>query len=501
MRYLKILNAFRFLIILTLGIEFSTLVNICHAQAVGEGIIANVPDGNQTLIQVYNSGGLSIGSFTLDTQNGQRIIAGKWSPTSSVGVFVQKDSSSTFSTIDMSGAVTSSTTLPDGKVNSIFSGDFDNSGSDDFVAIQHISSKARAIIIYNPGIGGTNTAVIQLPTAVLYYSAAYAGNGIVGFLLYNPESTATLSAKTRKQNRKKKAPKNKKGGLVELVDLQGNLVSKFTISKPSDGQIYPFSPDGLCGFAIHSGNKVKTYSHSGAPISTINLPNSNDALVGDFHQTGLVQEMIVPDGATMHFINLTNGVKTSVTFTGFPDLQASLQIQIDQLRNELLLAFQNGASIIELTKIRNQIVTLEDQKRDIGTLSSVGGKHVRLFTGGVGSIEGICDVVRQNPSDGYGGFLAKNADKDGKAVYLTPGGKNFYGAELIKFKSYKVVANLFDDGFGNPDSNGYRKHFRGKKTLQGYGKTIFRAYLKTSVYDSEPQKFCWFISKSSSRID
>ena len=495
--------------IITLCLQALVGLNIAISQTGPDPIIAIAQKSDETILRTYSRTGQAVSEITLTPEQTYKIIYGRWSLSSDILALAKTGKTFTARIFDSAGALLNEFTTPEGDINTIYSTDLDNSGFDDLVVIQHINNRARAVIYYNPGQLSTSPTLISLPVLGLYYSPAIAGTTTVGFLVYNPAGAQVSAARSKSKRKKKnkgnkKTPKPKKpskNGEVYLLDTQGNLVTTYAISRSLDGQILPFSSDGACGFAIREGTALRVYDHSGTMIKEHTVPLTSNPGIGDYSGSGLTNEFLLSEGTRLRFINGVTGTPTYTDLEGFPDQTQLIQDEINKLRTELISKFRGGSSLDELTKIRDQITELEEEKKSLTNASNLALSVSRLFTGGAGAIEGVCDVVFENPQDGYGGFLAKNGDFNGKAVYLTPGGKLYVNAELLKFGSYKVMTKLTDSGYGNPDRNGIRKHFRGKVPITSLGKHIFRAEYKVSSFSQIEEKHCWFIKKPAARID
>lgn len=468
----------------------------------------------KTLIRGYDAAGAPLFEIGLPVNDVTRIISANWSATSSFAIYSKPAKSPGKVTIlNSDSSVAGSLTLPDEPINTLFTADFNNNGAADLVAVIHNGTKAKALIFYDPGISSSSPAAFPLAAQALYYSPALAGKTAVGIFAYNPQGGVAAAKKKNKRAAKKRKGKNKKGknkkkpnnkkssGVVNLLDTAGSLIQSLNIGKSADGQIYPFSNDGNPGFAIRSGAKIKLFNNFGAPLGDFGVPVDAPISFGDFHNSGLTEEILIPSGSELQIYNLSSGAVSQFPLSGLPDQGEALQAEIEKLTKELTDAFRRNASLAEITRIRDRIIELQSQKGNLTSIADIGAPLTRLFTGGAGSIEGVCDVVFENPNDGYGGFLIKNGDFTGKIVVLTPGGRQYYDGELVKFKSYKVMQKLKDSGYGNPDSHGMRKHFRGSGTVTSLGKFIFRAKLKPSLFASTSEYHCWFIKKPASRID
>jgi hypothetical protein len=503
-----VLLTFLGFLLMNISKVFSTLFALSFALMPGisqsqETILAYSPGESQTVIRGYSKVGSTLFELKIDNKDFKSAIAGRWSQSSTLGLITGEAKEGKIRLYNNNGSIAKEISMPNEPVNTIFAADLNNNGYSDLVFIVQTSGKTKAVVFYDPGISSSPETSLTLPTQAMYFAPAIAGTSTVGILAYNPASPKSSAARIFKANSKKKQKKVKKSanGVVQLFDSTGNLVKSFSLKKPADGQIYPFSPDGQCGFAIQNAQKLKAYFSDGTPSKEINLNNENPAVLGNFSDSSNLEEVLIPQSVGLGLLNISSGASSDIALTGLPNQQELLDQEISRITELLVQAYDNEAPLDEIWDYREQLLELSNSRSQITSAANVAGRLARLFTGGAGSIEGVCDKVDETPNDGYGGFLIKNGDYSGKIVILTPGGKDYFNAELLKMGTYKPFQKLSDSGFGNPDSNGARKHFRGNGTIQSLGKFVFRAQIKEGYSDDTVKKHCWFITKSASRID
>lgn len=453
----------------------------------------------QDTIRAYNRSGAAMFEVLINKSDLNQMIFGRWSTRAPIAAISGDEKSRKVKFINEDSSLRSEISLPAEAINTIISADYNNNGYSDLIAIVHVGTKAKAFVYLDPGMAASQPLTINLALQATYYAPAIAGKSTVGILAYKP--AGATNARLRKgAGKKNKQPKAGKGASVFYLDLQGGIVKNFNIPKGPDTQVYSFSSDGACGFAMMDGQKLKAYNSSGSLIKELAVPSGSGQSIGNFSNGANLEEIILTEGKSLKLVNLSSGAESSITLSGLPNQKELVEAQIKALGDELLNAYKNNLSITEINAIREKILALNSKRDSIGNATNVASRLVRLFSGGAGSIEGVCDVVDETPNDGYGGFLVKNGDYSGTIVILTPGGNNYQNAELLKFGTYKAFQKLKDGGYGNPDSNGVRKHFRGKGTVQSLGKFIFRAKLKMG-YEGPVQNHCWYITNPSSRID
>ncbi|MCO6430772.1 MAG: hypothetical protein J5J00_07915 [Deltaproteobacteria bacterium] len=475
-------------------------------------IVAIAKQENHTNIRLYDSSGAPIVEFAVQAPDNAEYLSGAWDSNSSLALLIKSGNDRVIRFFDTQGTVVNELSLSGSSINTVLSSDVDGNGSDELIAIEQNNSRAIMHIFHNPASPAFSKASITLGAAGTYYSAAVLGNKAAGVFAYAPKASgssalskvkAKRAKRKKKKGSKKKAPaSNSKFGIVRLIDFQGNIVSSVAVKSGADAQIFPVSVDGTAGFLLRDGSQVKVFKTSGQPSGSHSIFSDGVIVTGDFSGSGTFRDLLISEGNTLRFIDLVSGTTRDVELQDFSDQVQDIERQIEIVTEQLLEAYRSG-NLNEVDRLREKLIALQQGKQAGSTEGRIAPSLIRLFTGGAGAIEGVCDVVHENPHDGYGGFLIKNSDKDGRIVVLTPGGRNYVKASLLKFGSYKKITDLKDAGYGNPDSSGLRKHFRGSAPVQRYGKFIFRAQLQPHYYDksADGELHCWFVKSPSSRVD
>lgn len=138
-------------------------------------------------------------------------------------------------------------------------------------------------------------------------------------------------------------------------------------------------------------------------------------------------------------------------------------------------------------------------RRNIPTLEDFGFMRQYLLGGSTPSVPdepvviplGCREVVKG--ADGAGGFLWKpKSDTQPGAVVLFPGRETIQFSSVKLLYKKKVIKSLRFSGWGNPDQNGKRQHWRAD--VPGY------QLPKPLVIKSSSQK-CWALKNSHERLD
>jgi hypothetical protein len=418
--------------------------------------------GKKTTVRSFNSNGKRTGTFTDNASSSTVYLPGRWNGSATIAMLSFKTSQIQIRIRGEGGATLSrgSIPIPLRQVQSVVSGDFDNSGLSDLLVVRR---SGEALLVRDPMSGTTNVRQLTLPSAQSF-APAVTDAGTVGIAAFDDGRD-----------------------LITIVNLDGQTVGVIDLQGRAKGSLLPVSLGPTSpGFAIIGSRDVKMFDATGAALGSAPRSSATQIISGDFSAAG---------SASRDLAIIGNNGDVVVLFSRL-QLERSVSIDLTQVNAKgcNIARINRLTDLIERAAQRNNIdavLRLSTEKARIsmspkcisyllgqtGNGSSLNRAKIADFRVSVRGGEGLfCDDFKE-PKDGNGGFLAKVADKDGKLVVLFPGGEEYVAAELLNTRTFKRRDTLYDANLGNPDPrNGIsRRHFRSKSlTPRAVGSAILR---------------------------